>query len=118
MGVATPAEALALARKSGLTVEQVDAVIRPGRLSNGFYETFMKWALEHDEDAHRFTISNAHKDMRYLSNVAVSVGAVNPLQAAIRNAYAAMEAAGQGDRYVPMLSDFVASANGLGTQDR
>ena len=29
-------EALALARKSGLTAEQFDSVIRPGRLSNGF----------------------------------------------------------------------------------
>ena len=31
-------EALAIARKSGLSAEQFDSVIRPGRLSNGFYE--------------------------------------------------------------------------------
>ena len=111
------AEALAIARKSGLTVEQVDSVIRPGRLSNGFYETFMKWALERDEDAHRFAISNAHKDMRYLSNVVISVGGVNPVQSAVRNTYAAMEATGEGDRYVPMLTDFVARMNGLPEQD-
>ena len=47
------AEALAIARKAGLTVQQVDDVIRPGRMSNGFYETFMKWTLERDENAHR-----------------------------------------------------------------
>ncbi len=111
------AEALAIARKSGLTVEQVDSVIRPGRLSNGFYETFMKWALERDEDAHRFAISNAHKDMRYLSNVVISVGGVNPVQSAVRNTYAAMEATGEGERYVPMLTDFVARMNGLPEQD-
>lgn len=106
-------EALALARKSGLTAEQFDSVIRPGRLSNGFYETFMKWTLEQDENAHRFAISNAHKDMAYLANLAVSVGAVNPMQSVVKNAYAAMEAAGEGDRYVPMLADFIARANGL-----
>ena len=107
------AEALALARKSGLSAEQFDSVIRPGRLSNGFYETFMKWTLEGDESAHKFAISNAHKDMRYLGNLALSVGAVNPMQSVVKNAYAAMEAAGEGDRYVPMLADFIARMNGL-----
>ena len=107
------AEALALARKSGLSAEQFDSVIRPGRLSNGFYETFMKWTLDGDENAHRFAIANAHKDMAYLANLAVSVGAVNPMQSVVKNAYAAMEAAGEGERYVPMLADFVARVNGL-----
>jgi 3-hydroxyisobutyrate dehydrogenase-like beta-hydroxyacid dehydrogenase len=107
------AEALAIARKSGLTAQQFDSVIRPGRLSNGFYETFMKWTLERDENAHRFAIANAHKDMRYLNNLALSVGAVNPMQSVVKNAYAAMEAAGEGDRYVPMLADFIARVNGL-----
>ena len=107
------AEALALARKSGLSPEQFDSVIRPGRLSNGFYETFMKWTLEGDENAHKFAISNAHKDMAYLGNLAWSVGAVNPMQSVVKNAYAAMEAAGEGDRFVPMLADFIARTNGL-----
>ena len=107
------AEALAIARKSGLSAEQVNAVIAPGRLSNGFYETFMKWTLEGDESAHRFAIANAHKDMRYLANMANAVGAVNPMQAVVKNAVAAMEAAGQGDKFVPMLADFVAATNGL-----
>ncbi len=107
------AEALALARKSGVSPEQFDSVIRPGRLSNGFYETFMKWTLEGDEKAHQFTIANAHKDMRYLSNLATSVSAVNPLQSAVRNAFAGMEAAGEAERFVPMLADFIARQNGL-----
>ncbi|EEE35660.1 NAD binding domain of 6-phosphogluconate dehydrogenase family [Rhodobacteraceae bacterium KLH11] len=106
-------EALAIAGKSGLSVDQVDSIIRPGRLSNGFYETFMKWTLERDENAHKFTITNAHKDMRYLANLANSVGAVAPVQADVRNAFAAMDAAGQGERYLPMLADFIAQTNGL-----
>lgn len=106
-------EALALARKSGLSVEQFDSVIRPGRLSNGFYETFMKWTLEQDPNAHRFAVSNALKDMSYMANTAVSVGAVNPLQSVVKNAYAAMTAAGQGDKNLPELADFIAETNGL-----
>ncbi|RZW00827.1 MAG: NAD(P)-dependent oxidoreductase [Rhodobacteraceae bacterium] len=107
------AEALAIARLSGITPEQFDSVIRPGRLSNGFYETFMKWTLEGDENAHKFAISNGHKDMAYLTNLCTAVGAVNPVQAVVKNSYAAMDAAGEGDRFVPMLADFIARANGI-----
>lgn len=107
------AEALAIARKSGLTPEQFDSVIRPGRLSNGFYQTFMKWTLEGDENAHRFAISNAHKDMAYLTNLCTAIGAVNPVQSVVKNSYAAMEAAGEGERYLPMLADFIARQNGI-----
>ncbi|MBO0343858.1 NAD(P)-dependent oxidoreductase [Roseibium sp. CAU 1637] len=106
-------EALAIARKSGLSPEQVNAVIAPSRMANGFYETFMKWTLEQDENAHKFSISNAHKDMRYLSSMANAAGALNPMQAVIKNNFAAMEAIGEGDRYVPMLADFVAAQSGL-----
>lgn len=107
------AEALAIARKSGISPQQFDSVIRPGRLSNGFYETFMKWTLEGDENAHKFAISNAAKDMAYLTNLATAIGAVNPMQSVVGNAYKAMQAAGEGDRFVPMLADFIARQNGL-----
>ncbi|WP_418315463.1 NAD(P)-dependent oxidoreductase [Piscinibacter sakaiensis] len=107
------AEALAMARKAGLSIEQFHSVIGSGRMRNGFYDTFMKWSLEGDPNAHLFTISNAHKDMRYLASMVAELGIVNPLQAQVRNGFAAMDAAGQGDRHVPMLADFIAGMNGL-----
>ena len=109
------AEGLAIARKAGLTIEQFHAVVGSGRMRSGFYDTFMKWSLEADPNAHKFTIANAHKDMRYLAAMANEVGAVNNLQTLVKNNFAAMEAAGQGERFVPMLADFVAQANGLPT---
>lgn len=107
------AEALAIARKAGLTVQQFHAVLGSGRMRSGFYDTFMKWSLEHDPDAHKFTIANAHKDMRYLAAMANEIGAVNNLQTLVKNSFAAMEAAGDGQKFVPMLADFVARQNGL-----
>jgi 3-hydroxyisobutyrate dehydrogenase-like beta-hydroxyacid dehydrogenase len=106
-------EALAIARRSGLSVEQFHAVIGSGRMRSPFYDTFMQWTLAGDENAHRFTISNAHKDMRYLSAMANEAGAVNLLQPQVKNMFAAMEAVGQGERFVPMLADFIAGMNGL-----
>ena len=107
------AEALAIARRSGLSIDQFHAVIGSGRMRCGFYDTFMKWTIEHDPNAHQFTIANAHKDMRYLASLANEAGAVNTLQASVKNSFAAMEAAGDGQRYVPMLADFIAAQNGL-----
>jgi 3-hydroxyisobutyrate dehydrogenase-like beta-hydroxyacid dehydrogenase len=107
------AEAIALARKAGLSIEQYHAVIGAGRMRSPFYDTFMQWSLHGDPNAHQFTIANAHKDMRYLAAMAADLGAVNPLQSAVRNSFAAMEAAGDGARFVPMLADFVAAANAL-----
>jgi 3-hydroxyisobutyrate dehydrogenase-like beta-hydroxyacid dehydrogenase len=49
-------------------VQQFHAVIGSGRMRSPFYDTFMQWSLAGDENAHRFTISNAHKDMRYLAS--------------------------------------------------
>jgi 3-hydroxyisobutyrate dehydrogenase-like beta-hydroxyacid dehydrogenase len=107
------AEALAIARKAGLSVAQFHSVIGSGRMRSPFYDTFMQWSLAGDENAHRFTIANAHKDMRYLASMAGELGAVNPIQASVKNSFAAMEAAGQGERYVPMLADFIAALNAV-----
>ncbi len=106
-------EALGIARKAGLSTEQFHSVIGSSRMRNGFYDTFMKWTMEGDHNAHRFTISNAHKDMRYLSSLANEIGALHPIQSMVKNSFAGMEAAGQAERYVPMLADFVATLNGL-----
>ncbi len=107
------AEAMALARKAGLSIEQYHAVLGAGRMRSPFYDTFMQWSLNGNDQAHRFSISNAHKDMRYLANLGASLGAATPMQAAVRNSFATMELAGQGERYVPMLADFIAAVNAL-----
>ena len=106
-------EALSIARKAGLSQDQFHAVIGSGRRRSPFYDTFMKWTMNGDENAHKFTITNAHKDMRYLSSLATDIGALHPIQSMVKNSFAAMEAQGFAQKYVPMLADFVATQNGL-----
>lgn len=106
-------EALMLGRKAGLTPEVFDSVIRGGRLDCPFYQTFFRWVLERDPDAHKFAIRNGFKDMSYLAGFANASGVANPIGAAVRNSFAQAVAAGRGEEYVPMLSDFVAEANGI-----
>ncbi|MFD1327794.1 NAD(P)-dependent oxidoreductase [Mycoplana ramosa] len=106
-------EALMLGRKAGLTADTFDSVIRGGRMDCGFYQTFFRWVLERDPNAHKFAIRNGFKDMSYLTAFANAAGVANPVGAAVRNAFAQAVNAGRGEDYVPMLSDFVAEANGV-----
>lgn len=108
-------EALALSRKVGISVSEFDKVIRGGRMDCGFYQTFMGYALEGNREAHKFTLANAHKDMRYVEAMANASNVATPLASAVKNSYAlALSAGGNGaDNYVPHLADYVAKQNGI-----
>jgi 3-hydroxyisobutyrate dehydrogenase-like beta-hydroxyacid dehydrogenase len=105
-------EALAVANKAGIEPRRLDSVIRGGRMACGFYETFMTYVLERDRNAHKFTLANALKDMRYMESLADAGGVANPLGNAVKNAFALAVNSGRGEEYVPMLSDVVAELNG------
>ena len=107
------AEALTTAVKAGLTPQIVQRVIGSSRLSNGFFDTFMTCAVGRDRDVHKFTITNAAKDLRYAATMAMQGGMANPMGAAMRNVFAQAEAAGHGGSYVPELADLFAETNGL-----
>lgn len=106
------AEALTIAQKSGVSPQEFDSVLRGSRMDCGFYQTFFKYVLERDRNAHQFTMHNALKDVRYLDNMANAAGVADPIAAAVKNSFALAVASGHGDDYVPMLSDFVAESNG------
>ncbi|GLS23755.1 2-hydroxy-3-oxopropionate reductase [Labrys miyagiensis] len=107
------AEAIALADKVGISPKRFDAVIRGGRMDCGFYQTFTRWVLEGDRDAHKFTIANAFKDLRYLESMADAAGVVNPIGNAVKNSFGVAMAAGGERSYVPMLTDFIGNLNGV-----
>ncbi len=106
-------EAIALARKSGIDPRTFDRVIRGGRMDCGFYQTFMGYALDGNRESHKFALRNAHKDMRYVTNLGNASGVVNVMAATIKNCYAAAESMGYGSENVPLLVDAIAELNGL-----
>jgi len=108
-------EALALSRKVGIPVGEFDKVIRGGRMDCGFYQTFMGYALDGNREAHKFTLANAYKDMRYVESMANAATVATPMASTVKNSFAlAMATGGDGaEDYVPHLSDFIAKANGL-----
>jgi 3-hydroxyisobutyrate dehydrogenase-like beta-hydroxyacid dehydrogenase len=106
-------EALVAAAKVGISPERFDSVIRGGRMDSLFYQTFMRWTLEGDRDAHKFSISNAFKDMRYLESMMDAAGVANPIGNAIKNAFSLAVSAGGEQDYVPMLATHIARLNGV-----
>lgn len=108
------AEALTISKKVGIPVEVFDSVIRGGRMDCGFYQTFMGYALEGDRAAHRFTLRNAYKDLKYLESMANDATVQTPLASAAKNSFAlGLGTGGDGpEDYVPHLVDFVGRANG------
>ena len=107
------AEALSLAVKSDLSPQTVRDVMGPSRMGCGFFETFFSATVGGDPNAHRFAIANAAKDVRYVSNMALSVGVMNPVGAAVRNYFDQAEAAGKGADFVPTLANHIAELNGF-----
>ncbi len=106
-------EALALAQKVGISPQRFDSVIRGGRMDCGFYQTFMGYTIDGNPEAHKFTLTNALKDLRYLESMADSVALVNPIGNATKNSFAAAVAAGGNGPtdYVPMLVEYVGRLN-------
>lgn len=111
------AEALTTAAKAGISPQTVQKVIGSSRMANGFFETFMTGAVGRDREVHKFTITNAAKDLRYCSQMAMAGGMANPMGAAMRSMFAQAEAAGHGGDFVPQLADLFAAANGLDLAD-
>ena len=106
------AEALMIGAKAGLKPAVFDGVVSGGRMDCGFYQTFRRYVIERDPNAHRFTLENGLKDVTYLAGLAQALGAANPVGAAVRNVFASAVGAGHGKDYVPSLTDLVAAANG------
>jgi 3-hydroxyisobutyrate dehydrogenase-like beta-hydroxyacid dehydrogenase len=106
-------EALMVAAKAGLTPQVFDSVLRGSRMDCGFYQAFFDFVLNRNENAQRFAMANALKDMSYLASLAQALQAANPIGAAVRNSFATAVAAGHGQSFVPALSDVIAIANGV-----
>jgi 3-hydroxyisobutyrate dehydrogenase-like beta-hydroxyacid dehydrogenase len=109
------AEAMTLATKAGLSPEIFDSVLRGSRMDCGFYQTFMGYTIEGNRDSHKFTLSNAFKDLTYLESMADAAKLVNPIGNAVKNSFGmAVATGGNGaENYVPHLPEYVGRNNGV-----
>lgn len=110
-------EAVALGAKVGISPQTFREVIGPSRLGSGFFNTFMQYVCDRDENAHKFTIANLAKDMRYVNSMATDAGVMNVIAGATRHYFTHAEAIGAAQDFVPMLSNHVGRLNGLDMEE-
>ena len=106
-------EVVVLGKKIGISPAKLREVIAPSRMGSGFFDTFMAYVVDRDRNAHKFSIENAAKDLRYLNRMALEAGVINIIGGSALHYYAHAEATGHAGEYVPMLSDQVAALNGV-----
>ena len=108
-------EALAVAKGVGISVEQFDSVIRGSRMDCGFYQTFIDCALNGNRESHKFTLTNAVKDLTYLESMAAAAKVPNPIGNAAKNSFSmAVAEGGDGaEDYIPHLADYVSKRSGV-----
>lgn len=110
-------EAAVLGAKNGISPQVLRDVIGGSRLNNGFFEGFMRYTVDRDAEVHKFTLTNAAKDVGYAADMAASSQVVSVMGAAIRQLYTHGIATGQGDLFVPMLGDIVGRLSGVDMED-
>ncbi|XDA97264.1 NAD(P)-dependent oxidoreductase [Sulfitobacter sp. LCG007] len=111
------AEAVVLGAKAGIAPAQFRKVIGSSRLANGFFDTFMRYAVDREKDAHKFAVSNAAKDLRYVNAMAMDAKMMTIMSSAALQYFAHVDAVGKGGDYVPWLTDHVARLNGVDMEE-
>jgi 3-hydroxyisobutyrate dehydrogenase-like beta-hydroxyacid dehydrogenase len=111
------AEVTVLGAKVGIAPATVQKVIGSSRLGNGFFDTFMSYAVDRNRDAHKFSVANASKDVRYANAMAAEAGALTLVASATRQYFAHVEAIGHGGDYVPWIADHIARLNGIDLEE-
>jgi 3-hydroxyisobutyrate dehydrogenase-like beta-hydroxyacid dehydrogenase len=110
-------ETVVLGAKIGISPQTIRDVIGPSRMGNGFFDTFMRYVVDRDRDAHKFAIVHAAKDFRYINNMASEAHVASVIGSAASHYYTHAEAVGNSTDYVPMLSDYVGALNGVNMEE-
>ncbi|MEM9793528.1 MAG: NAD(P)-dependent oxidoreductase, partial [Pseudomonadota bacterium] len=98
-------EAFAMADLAGIPRETLFQVMGAGPLRSGMMEFVKNYATDGQIDL-AFSISNAHKDVGYYTQMADGLGAATQMSASARNALGLAKAQGWGNQMVPEMVDF------------
>ncbi len=106
-------ELVTLGAAVGISPQTLREVLAPSRMGCGFFDTFMAYVVDRDREAHKFSIANGAKDLRYLNAMASEAKVMNVMAGAARHYFTHAEAQGRDQDYIPMLSDLVGALNGI-----
>lgn len=102
-------EAFAMADSAGVPREKLYQVMAAGPLHSGMMDFIKSYAMDHKIDL-AFSMANAKKDVGYYRAMAEELGARSRMSSAAAETLDEAVGDGWGDRLVPEMVDFLASA--------
>lgn len=106
------AEAFSCAKKTGVNLEVLCDVIDSGGANSTAFQRLRPYVLEGNDQMFRFSIGNAHKDMRYYARMTGEARAVSYLGDAVHNTYTVATNLGYTPKFIPHLINSVDAVNG------
>ena len=104
-------ECYAMIRKIGVEPGVFREVLSNSGMNCGNFQTFSKYAVEGDANAHKFTLANACKDLTYYNRLANRQGAATLMSDGALQTLKFGMAMGMGERFVPEMADIVLGLN-------
>ena len=105
------AECYATLERLGIAPGVLREVVTNSGMNCGNFQNFSKYAVEGDPNAHKFSISNACKDLTYYTRMADSLGAATLMSDGALQTLKLGMAMGFGERYLPEMVDIVRELN-------
>lgn len=106
------AEAFSCARKTGADLAVLCDVIDSGGANSTAFQRLRPYVLEGNDQMFRFSIGNAHKDMRYYARMTGEARAVSYLGDAVHNTYTVATNQGYAPQFIPHLINSLNTLNG------
>ena len=104
-------ECYATLERLGIAPGVLREVVTNSGMNCGNFQNFSKYAVEGDPNAHKFSISNACKDLTYYTRMADSLGAATLMSDGALQTLKLGMAMGFGERYLPEMVDIVRELN-------
>jgi 3-hydroxyisobutyrate dehydrogenase-like beta-hydroxyacid dehydrogenase len=109
------AEAFSCAKKTGVNLEVLCDVIDSGGANSTAFQRLRPYVLQGNDQMFRFSIGNAHKDMRYYARMTGEARAVSYLGDAVHNTYTVATNLGYTPQFIPHMINSVNTLNGVST---
>jgi 3-hydroxyisobutyrate dehydrogenase-like beta-hydroxyacid dehydrogenase len=107
------AEAFSCASKTGVDLAVLCDVIDSGGANSTAFQRLRPYVLEGNDQMFRFSIGNAHKDMRYYARMTGEAKAVAYLGDAVHNTYTVAHNQGYSAQFIPHLINSANTLNGI-----
>jgi 3-hydroxyisobutyrate dehydrogenase-like beta-hydroxyacid dehydrogenase len=107
------AEAFSCASKTGVNLDVLCDVIDSGGANSTAFQRLRPYVQKGDDQMFRFSIGNAHKDMRYYARLTGEARVVSHLGDAVHNTYTVANNQGLAPQFIPHLINSLNTLNGI-----